>query len=743
MKVIHLISGGDTGGAKTHILSLLSNIATRVDIEMVCFMEGPFAQEAREMGIPTTVMAGRNLFATLRRLEEFIRDGGFQIVHCHGARANMMGALMRRKLGLPVVTTVHSDPRLDYMGRPVSRLTYGTINAIALRRLDYRIGVSDAMVDTLIDRGFDADRLFSIYNGLDFTPRTPSMDREEYLKSLGVDWPGDAVIIGITARLNPVKDYPTLLRGFAKARKDCPQLRLLIAGDGGEQERLEALARELELGDTVCFAGWVTDTDSFYHTLDINTLTSLSETFSYSITEGARAELPAVCSRVGGLPYLIDHGVNGFLFAPGDVDALAGYFVQLGQDKKLRESMGRRLYAKARECYSIESTIDKQEEIYKIILRRQGKAKKRYGAVVCGAYGKGNAGDDAILEAIVKELRDIDPDLPIWVLSRTPKETRLNYRVNALYTFRLDKFWRRLGRTKLYINGGGSLMQDVTSRRSLWFYLLTIAMAHKRHNKVLMYGCGIGPIQYPSNRRRCARVLRKNVDAITLRDVHSKEELADMGVTGPEIVLAADPTVILPPAEPAVVDGLMEQWGLDREGRYICFTLRAWPGFDEKVDVFAAGARYAYETHGLTPVFLPIEARLDTPAAKKVADRLGETPHFIAPQCANSAQVIGIFARMEAVVSMRLHALVFAAGQGVPLVGIVYDQKVSSFLDYIGQDLYMDLKDVTAEGLCAAIDKAVARTGDKAFLLSGVERLRAVESHNSETAARLLEGAGL
>lgn len=68
------------------------------------------------------------------------------------------------------MTTVHSDYRLDYLGRPLSRLTYGTINTIALRRLDYRIGVSDAMTDLLIKRGFDPDRLFTIYNGIDFTP---------------------------------------------------------------------------------------------------------------------------------------------------------------------------------------------------------------------------------------------------------------------------------------------------------------------------------------------------------------------------------------------------------------------------------------------------------------------------------------------------------------------------------------------------------------------------------------------
>ena len=232
----------------------------------------------------------------------------------------MMGALLRRSTGLPVVTTVHSDYRLDYLGRPLSRLTYGTINTIALRRLDYRIGVSDAMTDLLIKRGFDPDRLFTIYNGIDFTPRTPALSREEYFRSVGLEADGDSVVVGIAARLNPVKDIATLVRGFAKAHRECPSLRLLIAGDGEQMSMLKGLAAELGVERQVCFAGWVSDTDSFYHAIDINTLTSLSETFPYSLTEGARAALPTIASRVGGVPYLIEHGVHGLLFEAGDAD---------------------------------------------------------------------------------------------------------------------------------------------------------------------------------------------------------------------------------------------------------------------------------------------------------------------------------------------------------------------------------------------------------------------------------------
>ena len=293
-------------------------------------------------------------------------------------------------------------------------------------------------------------------------------------------------------------------------------------------------------------------------------------------------------------------------------------------------------------------------------------------------------------------------------------------------------------RTRLYINGGGSLMQDVTSRRSLWFYLFTISAGKKLGNKVLMYGCGIGPIQYPSNRKLCARVLQRNVDMITLRDTHSLTELEDMGIHNPEIVLSSDPTVILPAAEPEVVDGMLESRGLDPHGRYIGFTLRPWPGYDEeKAKIFGQAADYAWEKYGLTPIFIPIEKRLDVAACKRAAAYMS-APHHIFTDTGASDHTIGLFARMQVVVSMRLHALVFSAGQGVPLVGVVYDQKISSFLRYIGQDLFTDLKDVTYEGLCAHIDAAVGRIGDTEFLSGGVDRLRQVEQRNSEAAKKLL-----
>lgn len=733
MKVIHLISGGDTGGAKTHVHSLLSSLSSRIGITMVCFTEGVFVDEARELGIRTEVLPGKNIFRTLHRLEAMVRDEGYDLIHCHGARGNMVGAMLSHRVKLPTVSTVHSDYRLDYLGRPFSRLTYGVINTIALRLLDFRIGVSDAMVDLLISRGFNPERLFAIYNGLDFTPDPTPINRQAFFRSVGLQANQDSVVVGIAARLNPVKDIATLIRGFAKAYAKEPNLRLLIAGDGSEHEMLTALANELGVSEVVCFAGWVEDTNTFYRSIDINTLTSLSETFPYALTEGARASLPTVSSRVGGVPYLIDHGVNGYLFPVGDSDALSSHLLTLAQNSRLRTQIGTKLYQKAKRVYSLEATVACQLKIYEKILSWQ----KREEILICGAYGKGNAGDDAILLAILSELRNLNPNYSFHVLSRNPKETRLRYRVNSLYTFHFPNIIRCMRRSSLYINGGGSLMQDVTSWRSLWFYLWTLRAAKRRGCHVLMYGCGIGPINSKKNRSLAAQTIEEYVDAITLRDPHSLQELEDMQVSTPTITLSADPTVTLPAASSELIDGLFESHNLDLSGHYIAFIVRPWPGFDEKAPIFAAAAEYAYQTHGLIPIFFPIEPRLDISAARKITVLLQIPYHIFSDDC-SAEETIGFLSRMRAVVSMRLHGLIFAAGQGVPLVGVVYDPKVSSFLSYIGQNLFVDLESLTLPSLQEQIDLAVSRASDSAFLEERVTRLRQVESKNVQTAAKLL-----
>ncbi|MDD6188422.1 MAG: polysaccharide pyruvyl transferase CsaB [Clostridiales bacterium] len=738
MNILTLISGGDIGGAKTHVLTLLRELSKTDRVCMVCFTEGEFAADARDMGIDTRIIANRSPLADLRELKKLVDSEKFDIIHSHGARGNFMAALLKRHAGLPLLTTVHSDPKLDYMGRPLARVTYGLANALALRRMDNLTGVSASMTELLISRGFEPDKLFTIYNGVEMDTPEDLPGRGEFYAAHGIDFPADSINVGIAARLNPVKDIATLIRGFAIAAEASPRLRLLIAGEGPEEAMLKALAEELGVADKVAFLGWISDTDAFYASLDINTLTSLSETFPYALTEGARYSLATVSSRVGGVPALIDSGVNGLLFEPGDYEKLGKALAMLAENENVRRIMAQRLHDKVAAEFSLEATCRTQREIYETILRRQ-KGGKRKNVVICGAYGRGNSGDEAILRSILNEVRELEHDAVITVLSVNPRETRYYHRVRSVYSFNLFSFARLCRSADLYINGGGSLIQDVTSRRSLWFYLYTLRCAHRRGVPVLMYGCGIGPVNREYNRRLAGRIIDNCADCITLREDGSAKELADMGVTRPEILLAADPSLLLPSAGEAAVNSLMLTEGLDPKGKYIGFALRLWEGFAEKTADIAAAADFTYEKLGLTPVFIPISSVSDADAAREVA-RLMKAPHHVIGKAPESDVVIGLMSRMSAVVSMRLHGLIFSAGHGVPLVGLVYDPKVSSFLNYLGLEHYVDLADVTAERLSALISAALAEFSPETRE-AAIRRLVDKEKVNREVLARFLAGS--
>ena len=735
MKVIHLISGGDVGGAKTHVLSLLQGLNQSEIVHLVCFTEGAFADEARQLGIPTTVLSGKNLFSVRKRLISMILHGGYEIIHCHGARANLMGALLKNKLSLPVVTTVHSDYRLDYLGRPISSLTYGNINKIAIKKLDYWIGVSDAMKKQLISRGFDPQRVFSIYNGVDFSERDVKLSREEFLHSLGVSFDEDTTVFGIAARISPIKDMTTLVYAFSKALEFTPNIRLVIAGDGEQAAEIKALAQKLCPEGTVCFAGWLEDTDSFYNAIDVNMLTSLSEGFPYVLPEGARWHCASISTNVGGIPLLIDDGVNGLLFAPQDIDTLSRHISRMASDRQTRETMAQQLYEKAYLLCSVTATVSRQKEIYQTVIRRSARFEhSRDGVLICGAYGKGNGGDDFILEEIISQLKQIDPDLPMYVLSRKPDQTRVSAGINAIHTFRFLKMRRIMKRTKLYISGGGTLMQDVTSTRSLLYYLSNLKMAKKCGNQTLLYGCGIGPISRPKNRTRAAKILNEYADCITLRDDYSQLTLSELGVIKPEVHLTADPALLCDvPMDGHIKSYLLSQ-GIRDDQKYILFALRPWKDFEKKVYAFAASAEYAYRTLGMIPVLYGMEPGRDMNALSLVEKELS-CPYLMIPAPQESRLIVGLIRRMSIVVSMRLHALIFAAGQGVPLVGVVYDPKVSGFLDYIGQDQYLSLNDINIGNLNDMIDGALSAAVAEP---DAVRKLRELADINRQAAENLL-----
>ena len=121
----------------------------------------------------------------------------------------------------------------------------------------------------------------------------------------------------------------------------------------------------------------------------------------------------------------------------------------------------------------------------------QAKQSTRRGVVICGSYGMENAGDEAVLAAITAELRRTEREIPITVMTRRPVAAARQYGVKGVHPLRVLRWMWAMRRAKLFLSGGGTLLQDVTSRRSLSFYLLTIRLAKKLGCAVQLYGCGI------------------------------------------------------------------------------------------------------------------------------------------------------------------------------------------------------------------------------------------------------------
>lgn len=739
MKVIHLISGGDVGGAKTHVLSLLGGLKENHEVNLICFIEGEFAQDARKLGIPTKVLPGKNFRRVCQELADLVEKEQAELVHCHGSRANLVGFLLKRKVAIPVITTIHSDPRLDYLGRPFSNLTYGVANRLALRHMDGWVCVSKQLRDMQVAAGRDPGRTFVINNGVDFSHISASTSREQYWEDNGLSLEPDSVVFGIAARISPVKDMGTLIRAFSKAVAQNSKIRLAIAGDGEQRKELEQLAQEICPAGTVKFLGWVSDTDSFYNAIDVNMLTSLSEGLPYAIPEGARMRCATIATKVGAVPTIVIDGETGFLVNPGDVEAVADRMVLVAGDCALRERLGLAIFEKVRREFSAEATVRTQQEIYDKVIRRYHRSSEgRDGALICGAYGRGNIGDESVLESIIQQLLSEDEDLPICVMSKTPDKTAQVANVRSIYTFSRRKMRKEMKKAHLFISGGGSLIQDATSTRSLLFYLYSIYRAHKMGCKVMMYGCGIGPLYRERNRKLTVKVINRCVDLVALRDPDSARALQELGIDKPVVRITADPAFLqsISDSRQRTYEAYRKSIGIEENGKYCLFSLRPWGPAKQLVNEFAAAAEHVYEKHGMTPVFFQLEPAKDQEITEQVAS-LVRCPKIVLPTMEDSDMVCALIRDMKLVVSMRLHALIFASGQKVPVVGIVYDPKVNGYMDYLGQRDYIGLEEVTVEALCSCIDKAVDGTTAENEAL---DRMRKQANQNGVLAGKLLRG---
>ncbi|MGK7376444.1 glycosyltransferase [Planococcus sp. 1R117A] len=319
MKILHMISGGETGGSKKHLLQLFHE--SPVEMELLLLTEGPFAEEARKQGVTVTVIPQKNRFdqSTSRKILAFIQQNGFTLVHSHGAKSNFLINSIRRKMKIPWFITVHSDPSLDFLHQPKAVNQFFTfLNKRALRNADHLFAVSEKFKTMLVEMGMKASKITPVFNGIEFHETIPAYDKKQIRAQF--DTAETDFVFAIVARLHPVKGHEVLLKAFSKLENN--KWKLWIIGDGALRKTLEARAKELEIQEKVQFLGTRNDVDQLLYAADVSLLTSYSESFPLVLLESADMGTPVIATDVGGVSALVDHGKTGWIIVPGDEESL-------------------------------------------------------------------------------------------------------------------------------------------------------------------------------------------------------------------------------------------------------------------------------------------------------------------------------------------------------------------------------------------------------------------------------------
>lgn len=363
--------------------------------------------------------------------------------------------------------------------------------------------------------------------------------------------------------------------------------------------------------------------------------------------------------------------------------------------------------------------------------------------VISGYYGSSNAGDEAMLAAMLQVLGDLDAKLQVTVISSSPQQTAECHGVRAVGWLDMPAIWSALRQADLLISGGGSLLQNVTSRRSLYYYLFIIAMAHLAGTKVMLYAQGIGPI-IGSLAEHVMRFIVNRVNLITVRDKGSLDELARLGITRPHIECTADPVLGIHPTGREAGRAILAHYHADGARPVLGISVRDWCGWTHYKQVLAEVADTVIREQGARVVFLPMQYPEDVHAAESVAALMQERDSGLCTVLRdeyNTSEFLSLVGNMDLMLGVRLHALIFAGVMGVPMIGISYDPKIDRFLDSIGEQPIGNLKDVEAHELMVELRrKWDDRKGFRERNASLLADLRTRASRNAELAFGLIEG---
>lgn len=678
-KILMTLMRLEIGGAETHVLELSLELA-RMGFEIVVASGGGVYEEHLKAAgiahytVPMYTKHPVKMAESLRELKKIIRNEKIDIVHAHGRIPAFLCGLLHKTMDFTFVTTAHWVFRTSFGFKQMTN--WG----------EKVMAVSEDIKTYLIDNyGTDPKDISVTINGIDTNKFSPEADYSEALSEFSLSEESKKIVY--ISRMDEDRALVAfhLAEIAPEIEKAFPGTDIVIVGGGNVFDKLKTLTDEINgrVGrKMITLTGGRTDIDRF---------AAMSDLFigvSRSALEAMACAKPVIVA--GNEGYLgifqedkLQVGIDTNFCCRGLVNSTKELLLEdvkrvMSATKEQQEAWGSYSRKVICENYSVSKMAEDNAKMYCAAMD-----KKQWDAVISGYYGYGNSGDEALLSAMLCHLREEMPEANICVLSKNPKETAATYGVQSVNRYQYFKIKKMLKETKLFISGGGSLLQDVTSSRSLQYYLSLIKLAKKAGASVMLYANGIGPVNKEANRIAVQNVLN-DVDMITLREETSKEELKQLGIPAEKVIVTADPALsIQAVSEERLYEILLEE-GIDPEEKLLGISVRHWKDSDKDFETKLAEIidTVCKERH-LVPVFVPMQYPADFEFSQKVAALLSDKCYVIG-KSRPAEELIGLVNRMEVMLAERLHSLIYAANAFVPTVGLSYDTKVDAFMEYIG-----------------------------------------------------------
>lgn len=362
LRVLHLTFNMGIGGTEQVIRQLVEGMRSEgIESEILCIDGhiGPIGEALQQSGIAVHAIARKQGFdwSLTAAIRKRVREGRFDVVHCHQYTPWVYGWLGALGTSGKVVFTEHGR---FYPDRYRYKAMF--INPIMAMLTPAIVAISSATKEALVKYEFiPGKKIRVIYNGIRPLQRD-DLEVQKVRDSLGI--PKEAFVIGTVSRLDPVKNQGMMLRAFREFAGKRTNTYLLMVGDGPDKEKLLLLANEYGISERTIFTGFINNPVHYLSAMNVFLLSSHTEGTSMTLLEAMSLEIPAVATRVGGNPEIIEDGVTGMLIEPDMASPFATAIDKLYQDPVLRQRMGKAARQRFDERFSASAMIYQYRKAY-------------------------------------------------------------------------------------------------------------------------------------------------------------------------------------------------------------------------------------------------------------------------------------------------------------------------------------------------------------------------------------------